>query len=118
MQSTILVVDDDDDIRDIVIELVREAGHLALSARNGAEALRILRTKPTIALVLLDLMMPVLDGYDCRAQQLADPSIAHIPVVVMTAFCDVDQARIAAPVLTKPVAYEVLLATLAHVGRM
>jgi CheY-like chemotaxis protein len=81
---TVLVVDDDPDLRDAIASLLEDVGHRVLTASNGLEAIRKLReTRPSV--VLLDLMMPESDGYDFRRRQLADPTLADIPVVAMTA---------------------------------
>jgi two-component system response regulator MprA len=56
------------------------------TASNGAEALRLLRSGARPRLVVLDLMMPVMNGWEFRAEQMGDPSLAQIPVVIMTGF--------------------------------
>lgn len=84
--SIILVVDDDPDIRDIVADILTEEGYRALGAENGRHALRMLREeglRPN--LILLDMMMPELDGWGFRAEQQQDAALALIPVVVFTA---------------------------------
>ena len=105
--ATLLVVEDDRDIREIVMETLADEGYLAVGATNGKDALELLRSgAPLPCVILLDIMMPVMDGRSFRAAQLADPALAHIPVVVMTA--DADVAAIAAELhahlhLKKPV---------------
>ena len=79
----ILLVEDDFDIGDALGELLREMGHEVEIATNGA--LDQLRTGRTFDLILLDLMMPVMDGYEFRALQLANPDFATVPVVVVSA---------------------------------
>ena len=81
----ILLVEDDFDIGDALGELLREMGHEVEIATNGALALDQLRTGRTFDLILLDLMMPVMDGYEFRALQLANPDFATVPVVVVSA---------------------------------
>jgi CheY-like chemotaxis protein len=101
--SMILVVDDDVDLREALCDALEAAGHTTIGARDGHDALRTLRAEPAIQLVLLDLMMPVMTGWDFRAAQLADPTIARIPVVVMTAAADLSTSPIdAALILKKP----------------
>jgi CheY-like chemotaxis protein len=91
MEHWILVVDDDRDIRDSLIETLEDHGFRATGAANGAEALEVLRTSPDRpSLILLDLMMPVMDGLEFREQQRKHPSWAHIPVVVISAYSDVE----------------------------
>jgi CheY-like chemotaxis protein len=81
----ILVVDDDEDIRDAVQQVLEEAGYQVAVAINGREALELLQTGPTPALVLLDLMMPVMSGEEFIQRQRQDPTLAQIPVVILTA---------------------------------
>lgn len=83
--SRILLVEDDDDMRLDLAELLREEGHVVATAANGQEALDWLRDQaPSTDLILLDLMMPVMSGWEFRTRQLAEPRTARIPVVVMT----------------------------------
>ncbi len=89
MAGTVMVVEDDVCVRELVIEILSGGGFTAVGARNGQEALQHLRQgliQP--ALILLDLMMPVMDGRQFRAEQLNDPLLARIPVVVMSASDD------------------------------
>lgn len=81
----VLVVDDDEDIRDILGELLQEQGYAVLRAADGAAALDVLRAGRRVCVIVLDLMMPGLSGWDFRAAQLRDPALAPIPVVVITA---------------------------------
>jgi CheY-like chemotaxis protein len=83
--GTVLVVDDDQDIRETIALILESAGYNVDAAPNGAEALSVLRggsSRPCI--VLLDLMMPVMDGGQFRREQQRDPSLADIPVVVLS----------------------------------
>jgi CheY-like chemotaxis protein len=89
----LLVVDDDTDIRESMIEVLEEAGCEVVGASNGLQALGYLkRTERQPCLILLDLMMPVMDGEAFRQAQLNDPELSSIPVVVVSAYRDV-QAR-------------------------
>lgn len=81
----ILVVEDDADIRDAVASLLEGEGFLVVQVGNGREALEYLRTHEAPALILLDLMMPVMDGWTFRAIQMADPKLARIPILVCSA---------------------------------
>lgn len=86
MASLILVVDDDDDFRLTCIEALMTAGYRANGAANGIEALALLRSGGELpGMIVLDLMMPEMDGYDFRDAQLHDARLAPIPVLVMTA---------------------------------
>jgi CheY-like chemotaxis protein len=104
----ILVVDDDAEIRTTVIEVLEDAGYEAVGAADGVEALAQLRDpEDRWCVVLLDLMMPNMDGRAFRAEQLLDPVISPIPVVIVSAMSDVAEAaeelNVSAHV-TKPIA--------------
>ena len=110
----VLVVEDDPDIRATLCEALEDNGYRAAGAANGAEALEYLRkaAEPP-CLILLDLMMPVMDGQTFRTEQRADPKLANIPVVVISAYRDVERQAndLAAEFLSKPVRLETLLET-------
>ena len=80
----ILVVDDDRDIRETLQEILEYEGYGVATANNGADALTKARHEHP-RLILLDLFMPVMDGVEFRRHQLADPELAPIPVVVVSA---------------------------------
>jgi len=85
-RPAILIVEDDKDIRETLCQLLDAEGYDALMAENGQVALDLLRTmsrRPR--LIVLDLMMPVMDGFAFRSAQAADPALADIPVVVLSA---------------------------------
>ncbi len=85
----VMVVDDDDDLRDSVCELLEQDGFRTLAAESGAAALRRLRSDPEKPdLILLDLMMPEMNGWQFREEQLKDPILSGVPVVVMSAHRD------------------------------
>jgi CheY-like chemotaxis protein len=82
----ILLVEDDPDLREALVDVLAAQGFQMLEACNGQEALELLRTRhlrPT--LILLDLMMPVMDGRTFLHERGIDPSLARVPVVVLTA---------------------------------
>jgi CheY-like chemotaxis protein len=80
----VLVVEDDEATREAFALILRGAGFRVETAGNGREGLKQLhRERPCC--VLLDLMMPVMDGWQFRAAQWADPALAAVPVVVCTA---------------------------------
>jgi CheY-like chemotaxis protein len=81
----ILLVEDDDEIREALTSALEQQGYGVDSARNGREALDRLHDGVQPRLILLDLMMPVMDGWQFRAAQLEDPRICRIPVVVLSA---------------------------------
>jgi CheY-like chemotaxis protein len=82
---SILVVEDHFDLRDTLTELLQEEGYEVMSAGSGGEALDHLRSAPPPSVILLDLMMPGMDGWQFREEQRQDPRLAAIPVVVISA---------------------------------
>jgi CheY-like chemotaxis protein len=84
--GTVLVIEDDLDVRDVIAELLAAEGFIAVGASDGREGIEWLRSATVPPrVILLDLMMPVMDGWTFRAAQLADPQLASIPVVVLSA---------------------------------
>jgi CheY-like chemotaxis protein len=84
-RGLIMVVEDDEGIRAALGQALIEEGYLVVTAENGRQALDMLRSGPLPGLILLDLMMPVMDGRAFLAVRAADPRLADIPVVVITA---------------------------------
>ena len=82
---TVLIIEDDPDVREVMIAVIEKEGHTAIPAANGTEALRLLRDGLHPCLILLDLMMPVKNGWEFRAEQNADSRLASIPTVVVSA---------------------------------
>jgi chemosensory pili system protein ChpA (sensor histidine kinase/response regulator) len=78
----VLVVDDSDLLRSSMSRALRRHGHRVETAENGAVALRLLAVDPLPDVIVLDLTMPEMNGYEFRAAQCADPRLAGIPVVV------------------------------------
>ena len=88
----VLIVEDDDDVRGAYAAFLEGAGYDVVEAADGAEALRELRTLPEeVCLILLDLFMPNMNGWAFRAEQLRDPRLASIPVVVVSADSRTDE---------------------------
>lgn len=107
---TILVVEDNDDVRDLVVEALRRKGYHVTEARNGQEALDALEelgTRP--CLVLLDMMMPVMSGPEFLVAIAKDLTLASIPVVVVTAAADARGMQSARRIIKKPVHPDVLV---------
>jgi len=112
MSKIILIVEDDGDLARLEAEVLEAAGYRTAVASNGWEALRYLRTNNPPDLILLDMMMPVMDGWKFREEQRKWPSLASIPVVVLTADGDArgKAASIqAAGYATKPISIDSLL---------
>lgn len=113
----VLIVEDDAAVREALAMFLEVEGYTVLEAGDGEEALRHLRAPSPVCLILLDLMMPVMNGWQFREQQLRDPSIAAIPVVVVTA--DDAAAKRAADVgavgyMRKPIEFDELLQQIAR----
>ena len=89
--KTILVVEDDVDIRSALLGILEDEGYAVVGAANGAEALEHLRSVGLPSLILLDLMMPVMNGWQFRAEQKQDQNLNRIPVVVISADGNVRQ---------------------------
>lgn len=109
----LLVVDDDADLREAISDVLRDAGYEVQVASNGRHALEVLgRSQPLPALVLLDMMMPVLDGAGFLTEVKAHPVWKDIPVVVFSASAGVNHTYSnlgANGWVRKPVDLEVLL---------
>jgi CheY-like chemotaxis protein len=115
-RTSLLLVEDDLDIQDVLAEVLSEVGYQVSVAGEGREALAFLKTHPHPAVILLDLMMPGMDGYAFRGVQLAEPGLAKIPVIVITAQREIrGEAFHFADVLAKPINLPVLLATIERV---
>jgi len=81
----ILIVDDDAESREALAHLLANEGYGVICAENGRQALDYLISGSRPALIILDLMMPVMSGWEFRARQKIDPKLKSLPVVVMTA---------------------------------
>jgi CheY-like chemotaxis protein len=107
----ILVIEDDPEIRNFLRALLEKRGYSVTGAPHGAAGLEQLARDPLPGLILLDLYLPVMDGWEFREAQLRDPRLAGIPVVVITAAADVAQRPIVAEeVIKKPLDMRSLLA--------
>lgn len=108
---TILVVDDDSAIVEALTDALNDEGYRVVAARNGASALEWLAKHPAPGLILLDLMMPVMDGYEFRRRQLSDSRLAGIPTVVLSASARDDAVAQMNGItwLQKPISLDILL---------
>ena len=106
----VLIVEDDADLREMMAQLLSLEGYRSETAANGLEALRFLERGDPPDVILLDLMMPVMDGWEFRRRQVEDPRLSGVPVVVLSA---VDQSRTSelggASFLKKPLDFDRLL---------
>jgi len=112
----VMLVEDDADIRDTIVEVLEYRGFEMLSAEDGAQALARLRAAPVKpALILLDLTMPVMNGWEFMAAKALEPELAAIPVVVLSAVANIERQGEAprwAGILSKPVGLQTLLETI------
>jgi CheY-like chemotaxis protein len=109
---SILVVDDDPDVRDAIAGVLSDEGYQVTSAGNGREALEQLHRRSRPSLILLDMVMPDMDGWNFRMELKKEPELAEIPVVILSAHGNVRDAALAlgaADYLRKPLRAESLL---------
>jgi CheY-like chemotaxis protein len=106
----VLIVEDDADLREMMAQLLALEGYQTAAVANGREALEYLQHEDAPNLILLDLMMPVMDGWEFRRHQQANPALAAVPVIVLSAL---DQSRTtgvnAEAILKKPLDFDRLL---------
>jgi CheY-like chemotaxis protein len=108
----ILIVEDDFDIREALTQILEEEGYAVRGASHGREALDLVAEAGAPKLILLDLMMPVMNGWQFRAEQLKDPALAPVPVLVISADPQVQTKAAslgAAGLLRKPISLDDLL---------
>lgn len=107
----VLIVEDDADLREMMAQLLALEGFHATTVSNGREALAYLERGNRPDLILLDLMMPIMDGWEFRRRQVQDASIAGVPVVVLSAIDPVRGADLGGTAfLKKPLDFDRLLA--------
>ncbi len=100
--ACILLVDDDDDIRTTVAAVLASEGHDVVEARNGMHALQELARDPLPEVIILDILMPVMNGFEFLDRMQHDPRIAGIPVLAVTAHAKVGEIRGVVRVIRKP----------------
>ncbi len=116
--AKILIADDEQDIRDLLTYTLRFAGHEVIVASDGEEACQLARREKP-ALVLLDVRMPKMSGYDACRQMKADPALRHIPVVFVSAWGQESEVKLglaagAAGYVVKPFEPSVLIQQVAN----
>jgi CheY-like chemotaxis protein len=111
----VLLVEDDEDLRETLVLTLRTHGHRVETASDGREALTWLRRPGAqFCLVLLDLMMPGMSGFELRSHMTSDPALAAVPVVVITGagvLADQRSRELRAEILRKPVGISTLIGT-------
>jgi CheY-like chemotaxis protein len=113
-KKTVLLVEDDLDIRDILQDLLEAEGYDVVPASHGRQALEFLQAAPAESLpklVVLDMMMPLVDGHQVLATMKSDPKLSPIPVVVLSAVAREHPAG-AAAFLRKPIPLQKLFDTI------
>jgi CheY-like chemotaxis protein len=117
LTQTILIVEDDVDVREVYREVLEDAGYRAIAAANGKAALDWLRDADTLpTAIVLDVMMPVMNGHEFRAELAKHDAMRNIPVIVVTAHREETDIECVARLL-KPVSLDDLLGTVARVCR-
>jgi CheY-like chemotaxis protein len=116
--NPIMVVEDHPDVRTLLCDVLSENGYTVVPCTDGADALaKLLRCEPKPGLILLDLSMPVMDGFEFRRRQLAEPTVRDVPVVLVSADHGLEQRTrelAAAGWVQKPVRIRDLLALAAR----
>lgn len=111
----ILLVEDEAELREVLVELLQEEGHRVVQAENGKVALEYLRSHPAPDLVLLDFMMPIMDGKKFCEEREKDDVIRLIPVALLTAATiskdTIDKMQVST-VLTKPIEMDTFFKTI------
>lgn len=105
----VLVVDDDEAVRVVLRETLRNDGHEVLCASDGAEALHIMAREKAPQLVILDLMMPHVSGWQVLQVMEGSPRLASVPVVILTAFDTRPELPLGRSILHKPIEAPLLL---------
>lgn len=116
MTRRILVVEDQEDNRQILRDLLTNAGFELIEAENGAEAVAVAAARRP-ELILMDIQLPVMDGYEAMRRIKADPALRAIPIIAVTSYAlsgDEDKARAAGcdAYVTKPFSPRAVLATI------
>jgi CheY-like chemotaxis protein len=116
-KAHILIVEDDRDLLEVMSDLLETEGYQIAQAADGAEALELLRAGLRPDLILLDLQMPRMSGWRFRLEQLRDPELAEIPVLVMTVWDEELGSCSADGYLIKPLTLEALLQSIERYRR-
>ena len=115
---SILLVEDDFDVREALVETLRDRGYLVESASDGEQALQFLRTGARPGVILLDLMMPRMSGSEFRMAQLLDPTLSGLPVVLLSADGRMEEKAVALKVqgaIRKPIDLDELFSVIERV---
>jgi CheY-like chemotaxis protein len=110
ISSNILLIEDEMDIRAVLKDALEWEGYEVYTASNGKEGMEILHQIPAPCLIVLDLMMPVMNGWEFAAALKTDCAYADIPIVILSAFSDPQKRIQADGFLNKPVDLDILFA--------
>lgn len=113
----ILLIEDDRDLAEVIVEVLRTEGYRVVHASDGRAALGLLAEGELPDLILLDLMMPNMNGWEFREAQLHEPRLAEIPVIVLSATGERARPIDVARILRKPVTIENLLRAIGEFAR-
>ena len=118
----LLLVEDDRDVREAIAEVLEQEGYAVMQARSGVEAIRMLSDAPAMpAAILLDLMMPVMDGWEFMARWQKNRAWSAIPIVVISADSNakerIEALQATAAYMRKPIDIDQLLALLARLSQ-
>ncbi len=108
----VMVVEDHDDIREALVELIENSGYPAVGVRNGMEALQHLEDGHTPGLIVLDLMLPVMSGWEFRRRQMTNANWSSIPIVLVSGVDHLEKEATrlqAIAFITKPFNFDKLL---------
>ncbi len=115
MSGYVLLVEDNDDIREMMALALQLAGARVMCAANGREALAVLKGRPVPNLILLDLMMPVMNGWELSAALQRDETLAKVPIIVISAMGEAGAAGLhPAEFMSKPVDIDHLIDVVAE----
>jgi two-component system chemotaxis response regulator CheY len=109
MGCHVLIVEDDEGLREMMAEILKLEGFETATATNGREALDYLKRGDAPQLILLDLMMPVMDGWEFQRERSRDPLLAGVPVVVLSALDETRAGAASHEFLKKPLDFDRLL---------
>jgi len=115
---SIFLVEDDFDVREALVETLRDRGYAVESAPDGEQAIQLLRAGARPGLILLDLMMPRMSGSEFRMAQLADPALSDLPVVLLSADGRMEEKAVALKVqgaIRKPIDLDELFSVIERV---
>jgi CheY-like chemotaxis protein len=99
--GVVVIVEDEEDTRELLRELLEERGYVVATAEDGAKALSVMSREPSVCFVILDLIMPRMDGFAVLAAMANDPKLAALPVCISSSATD--QVPPGLPCLSKPV---------------